>query len=265
MAAELVEVMVKHLPPSGATLRLLDVEGRCEIVFRQHRLDLDIVKIDGAVADWQLAPLSFDAIAAFYYRPSPDFLGAALAALRPGGRLIVMQPDTKADEDQVVLLETAGYARILVEQTGTDLLLRGEKPHTETRTLDRVQQVASRDMVTTLNDYRGRYVHLLIRQSPNKPVWALQPDEMIEWQAVAVRRDDETYLLAFSSLPKAVAFMQPAVINGVIDGVNKVGKFSRETAQTWPLPVLFNPPLETIAGSEIVLWSVDPDTAEAPR
>ena len=49
-------------------------------------------------------------------------------------------------------------------------------------------------------------------------------------------------LLAFSSLPNAVAFMQPAVIAGTIKDVNKVAKFSRATAQDWR--VLINPALD---------------------
>ena len=240
MADELIQVMLKHLPPSGMKLRLLDVAGRCGEIFAQHRQDLEITTTDGAVANQQLAPLSFDAVVAVNVDLADDFLIIALGALRPGGRMIVAQADSQASQEQVDLLEGAGYTRILVERLESGVLVRGEKPHTEARTVDRIKQVADRDAGGSLENYRGRYVHLLIQQTPNKPIWALQPGDDIEWRAVTVSEGDSRHLLAFSSLPKAIAFMQPAVMQGVIDGVNKVGKFSRETAQTWPLPVMFN-------------------------
>jgi hypothetical protein len=143
------------------------------------------------------------------------------------------------------------------------VLARGERPSTEQRTVDRIKQVADRDVMTDLKSVKGRYVHLLIRQTPNKPVWALKPDEHIEWQAVALTGENQPTLLAFSSLPKAVAFMQPAVMQGVIKDINKVAKFSRETARNWSLPLLFNPTLETLAGREITMLPVDPKAAEA--
>ena len=259
-----MQVMLKHLPPSGAALRLLDIEGRCGAVFSAQRADLKITIINGAVAGWQLAPFSFDAVVAYGTHPSADLLAAVLLALRPGGRLIIGLLAGNVEQAWVDLLENTGYTRILVEATGAGILLRGEKPHTEERTVDRIRQVADGDTMTDLSGFKGRYVHLLIRQTPNKPVWVLRPDEPIEWAAVAVNSADDLTLLAFSSLPKAVAFMQPAVMQGLIRDVNKVGKFSRETAGTWALPLLFNPEIETVTGQEITLWPVDSATAEAP-
>src|SRR5262249_6389829 len=141
----------------------------------------------------------------------------------------------------VVTLENAGYTRILVEPLSDQggVLMRGEKPHTTPDTMERIRQVAVRDAESDLSTYSGRYVHLLIQQTPNKPAWKLQPGEKIEWRALALAQPsvgaDETgrVALAFSSLPKAVSFMQPAVVAGAIRGVNKVAKFSRETAQGW--------------------------------
>ncbi len=69
-------------------------------------------------------------------------------------------------------------------------------------------------------------------------------------------------LLAFSSLPNAVAFMQPAVIAGSLKDVHKVAKFSRTTAQTWRL--LINPAADVLSGREIVLVPIDPALAETP-
>lgn len=261
MRAELADVMVKHLPPSGANLRLLDVNGATGEAFSKRRDDLQITKKTGVAASWQLAPDSFDAVAAVDVDTTTSFLATCLKALRPGGRLIVVLSDQSVSMDWVACLEQAGYTRTLVESAleyGYGVLLRGEKPHTEARTVDRIRQVADQDQ------WAGRYVHLLIRQTPNKPVWALEPGTVIEWWAAAVQGGDGPALLAFSSLPKAVAFMQPAVIQGLIKDVNKVGKFSRETARAWTMPVVVNATLESLAGHDIVYLPVDPTTAELP-
>ncbi|MGH2523683.1 MAG: hypothetical protein ACRDH2_14360, partial [Anaerolineales bacterium] len=53
-------------------------------------------------------------------------------------------------------------------------------------------------------------------------------------------------LLAFSSLVKAVAFMQAAILAKFIGGVNKVGKFRAEAARAWPLPLALNPSFEAV-------------------
>ncbi len=262
MAVDLPAVMVKHLPPSATDLRLLDVEGRCGTAFAQQRQDLDIVTINGAVADQQLAPNSFDAVVGYAIDVSSGLLTSSLALLRPGGRLIIGLAAGRAEQHWVDMLESAGYTRILVERVDAGVLLRGEKPHTEQHTIDRIQQVANRDATVTLENFKGRYVHLLIRQTPNKPVWALRPDEMVAWQAAAIATENGPLLLGFSSLPNAVALMQPAVMQGIIQDVNKVGKFSRTTAQDWSL--LLNPELESIAEATIIFVPVDPELAEAP-
>ena len=264
MADALAQAMLRHLPPSGATLRLLDVGGQCGAVFSARRKDLNITTMDGAVAGWQLAPDSFDAVVFQTPALADEFLAAVLAALRPGGRLIIGLLEGRSERRWVDLLDAAGYTRILVESAPGGVLVRGEKPHTEQHTVDRIRQVADRDTASDLSAFKGRYLHLLIVQTPNKPVWALHPDERVAWQAVVASIEDTPHLLAFSSLPKAVAFMQPAVMQGLVGGVNKVGKFSRETAQSWPLPVLLNPELDSVAGHEISFWSLDPNTAETP-
>jgi hypothetical protein len=159
--------------------------------------------------------------------------------------------------------------RILVENAISDrqpgVLVRGEKPHTSANTLERIQGVAEQDSgLTNFDQYSGRYVHLLIQQRPNKPVWALRPDEPITWEAIGVQTDAGVVLLAFSSLPRAVGFMQPAVVQGRIKDVNKVGKFRREVAQGWTHKALLNPSLDGLAGLAVVLVPVDHATAEAP-
>lgn len=267
MRAELIEALRKHLPPSAAALRLLDVDGAAGARLARLRADLDSQAVSGPASEWRLTPDSWDAVTAVEREPDEALLAVCLRALRPGGRLIVTLAEGEVSAAWVQRLEAAGYTRILVEPAladGRGLLLRGEKPHTEQRTTDRIAQVAGRDAATDLDSYTGRYVYLLIQQKPNRPVWALRPDDVIEWRAVAVTGDYGPALLAFSSLPKAVAFMQPAVLRGLIRDVNKVGKFSRETARGWPLAVRLNPTVEDIDGCEIAFWSVDPQTAEVP-
>ena len=75
--------------------------------------------------------------------------------------------------------------------------------------------------------------------------------------------NDEITLLAFSSLPKAVDFMQPAVLQGLIHDVNKVGKFGKETVKNWGLPIVLNPTLEKIQDFPIDFLELDANTAEA--
>lgn len=248
-----VETLIKHLPPSASTLRLLDVGGNAGAALAARRADLKIMI--GNVAGEN----SVDAVVAYAAVLNDELLALMLFALRPGGRLIVIDPQGEASGAQVKRLEAAGYTRILVEELlPNGVLMRGEKPHVTDDTLARVQSVAVLDS----GEFRGRYVHLLVRQTPNKPVWALKPGETVTWQAVGIADGDAPRLLAFSSLPNAVAFMQPAVVAGTIRDVNKVAKFSRATAQDWKL--LVNPPLEALNGQQIVLVPLDPALAETP-
>jgi hypothetical protein len=253
-------LILKHLPPSNAVMRVLDLGAGLSSTLREQRQDLDIHSVDGTVAPGQLAPSFFDAVIAIDPELDAALMSAALHTLRPGGRLIVLLAQGQAEAAQVSILEEAGYTRILVEaQSGDTLLLRGEKPHVEQRTVDRIRQVAGQD-----SGVRKPFVYLLIQQTPNKPVWALRDDEQIEWQALALSQGNALQLLAFSSLPKAVAFMQPAVLQGRILDVNKVGKFKRETALAWPLPMILDPGADLLTRQTLGLWSVDPKTAEQP-
>lgn len=264
VARLLIEAMGKHLPPSAAVLRLLDVGGAVGAVLAEKRTDLEIHRVSADPDSWTIAPDSFDAVVAYDSLLDSRLLDSALSALRPGGRLIVMDARGEVSEVPVKTLESAGYTRILVEVGAecplpTGVLMRGEKPHTTANTHERIQQVAEHDSNTlNLDDFRGKYVHLLVVQTPNKPVWAMGADERYQWRAAVV----DGALLAFSSLPKAVAFMQPAVVAGQIRGVNKVAKFSRATAQTWTQPVLLNPTLDALNDKTLAYIDIDPSTAE---
>jgi hypothetical protein len=264
LARLFIEAMAKHLPPSASHLRLLDVEGAAGEILTLSRADLDVVKVEGEPETWGISPESMDAVVAFNNTLKPDLLTASLNALRPGGRLIIMETDGEPGSERVQTLEKAGYTRILIESgiecpLPTGVLMRGEKPHVTEDTQARIQQVAEQDdNALSLADYKGKYLHLLVVQTPNKPVWALEEGEKVHWQAVTA----DGALVAFSSLPKAVGFMQPAVINDSIRDVNKVAKFSKAQAQQWTLPVKLNPTLEMLNGQSIALIDVDPNTAE---
>lgn len=141
--------------------------------------------------------------------------------------------------------------------------MRGEKPHVTADTLARVYSVAQRDSASTdLADFKGRFVHLLIAQTPNKPVWSRSAGERIRWEAAAIEQAGDVTALAFSSLPNAVAFMQAAVLAGTLRGVNKVGKFSRKTAEMWSFRLILNPSPEILRQHPVIMLPVDPSTAE---
>jgi len=256
-----IEAMARHLPPSGARLCLVDVGGQCAAVLCARRPDLDPAEA------WPHEVDSADAVTALDVPLTVELLGRALAALRPGGRFIHIDSQGEPRAELVEKLANAGFTRILVEPAleSGGALARGEKPHTARATLARIAQTAARDdPVSELSAYSGRYLHLLICQTPNKPVWALRPGERVTWTAAALDTNSGPALLAFSSLPKAVAFMQPAVLAGRIAGVNKVGKFSRAAAQTWPQPILFNPEPAALDGARVVFVPVDAASAEVP-
>lgn len=252
-----VTLILKHLPPSASALRLLDWSG---IDFADMLLALRPDLVISPERD--LPPASVDAIVA--QTLDDDRLNAALDLLRPGGRLIMLDPDGAMDKRQVGRLEDAGYTRILVEpllDDGSGVLMRGEKPHLTGDTLARVQIASQREPESDMVGYRGHFVYLLIIQTPNRPVWARSDDEPIRWGAVSAGGA----ALVFSSLPKAVAFMQRAVLSGQITGVNKIAKFRKEAvASLWTFPLRLNPDAASLDGRDIALIDIDPSLAEAP-
>ena len=257
----LIETMIKHLPPSASTLRLLDLNGAAATILARcapiYRVTVDLPADDSSDEN------RFDAVVAADAALDDDLLRAALHVLRPGGRLIAVDPQKASRAAR----RSSGWKTRDIREfwsrryCPTGVLMRGEKPHITDDTLARIQSVAC--AIKDAADFKGRYVHLLIRQTPNKPVWALKAAEVVEWQAVALSEDGDPLLLAFSSLPNAVAFMQPAVLSGGIRDVNKVAKFSRAVAQNWRL--LINPPLEVLEGREVVFVPVDPSQRRSPR
>jgi ubiquinone/menaquinone biosynthesis C-methylase UbiE len=329
--------MSRHFPPSGAELVLLDVgcgPGNSAFEILSLRADLRIIGLDfsarmlklalftarrrrdGGRTTWAQGDVtrlpfpdsSVDAITghSLYYMldDREAFLREALRVLRPGGRIILLDPQQRPYpwyllthivtlrrpqislalmmwhavsrlhrrftlEEMSERLQSAGFARVLAENTveGFGVMSRGEKPFatpygeesgtgSKPTTAERIQTTVARDQnvdrtasdslsVSELMDMaRGRTLFLLIRQTPNKPAWSLQPGEVIRWEAATVTdtRTGEVALLVFSSLPKAVAFMQPTVKAGKLNGVTKIAKFSKESARAWASPALLNPP-----------------------
>lgn len=267
--AALIAAMAKHLPPSGAALRLLDIGAGAGGVLNDLRSDLRIHPLDADVRAWEIAPDSADAAAVFAQPLSPALLDAVLLALRQGGRLIAVLPGEQPDASWVTKLEKHGYTRILVEAAlphlAVGVLVRGEKPHTTADTLARIRVASSQDdRLTDLARYPGRSLYLLVRQTPSKPAWALREGERIAWDAVTVPVGERGALLAFSSLAKAVAFMQPAVLRGQIRDISKVAKYRVEVVRGWETPVLLNPDEDILSRAGYALSPVDPALAEAP-
>lgn len=196
-------------------------------------------------------------------QPALDMFAWHLVANQIGG----FTPQSMAER-----LETAGFARILAEPVvnGWAILGRGEKPYAEgTSTVERIKIGAAGENFAqilqgkALQRTPGKFIHVLVKQTPNKPVWALTPQDKIAWSAAAILVENQPTLLAFTTLPKAVSFMQAAVMAGTIQGINKVAKFSKITASEWPHPVLLNP--ASLDGHALVpSIALDPTTAEAP-
>lgn len=157
---------------------------------------------------------------------------------------------------------------------GTAILSRGEKPYAENITTSERVALGATDKdnssilePSAIAKGTRRYLHLLIQQSPNKPIWQLD-DEKVEWKAAGLSLPEgEKIALAFTSLPKAVSFMQAAVMNGTIRDINKVAKFSKSTAAGWDFSILLNPTLETLQKDypfPLTFIEIDPATAETP-
>ncbi len=210
-------MFAKHLPPSAGVPRTWALDSRAA----------DSLPAGSAVlSEPGAGPV--DAIVGY---AEADGLERYLQALRPGGRLILIAPGP--DEPLLAALVAAGYIHCLTESVAEGVLYRGERPP-EADSVGRIARLAGEAVTTP-------HVFVLVQQTPNKPVWRLEPGEALAWQAATVRVGDEVYLLAFSALVKAVAFMQSAIKAGWLSGVNKIGKYPRDAAQGWPHPLLCNP------------------------
>jgi hypothetical protein len=236
-------MFAKHLPPSADLPRVLALDDDAA---RALPAEVELTRGDANTLG------EYDAVVG---HTRPENLDRLMQRLRPGGRLIL----AAAADAQVLLtaLTAAGFIHCLVEAHGDVTLYRGERPPLGS-SLERLHTLNTTVHLTT------PFVFLLILQTPNKPAWRLTLDEKIEWHALTVL-DPETgqpILLAFSSLVKAVAFMQAAILNHWLRGVNKVGKFQAEVAKTWTWPFVLNPDFELMRGRVPgPLYAVDVQTA----
>jgi hypothetical protein len=264
--AALQKAALRHLPPSASQLRLVDAGGGVGAVLAGERADVTVVQVEGVNGLARLPEASADAVT-FFGAVDDAMRKQALHALRAGGRFIAIDPAGSPSAEHVAALERAGFTRVLVEAAvhepqAQGVLVRGERPHTTADTLARVEGVAGRDAaLTDWSTFRGRYVHVLVRVVPDKPDWKREPDEPVQWLAAAVELEGQPALLAFSSLPNAVAFMQQVVLAGALPGINKVGKFTRAEAERWPQTLLFNPAPEVLNGGRVLTVPVDPARA----
>jgi hypothetical protein len=237
-------LFAKHLPPSAGLPRVLALDERAAA-----ELPLESTP---ALAAPDGEP--FDAIVGY---AAPHDLDRWLLRLRPGGRLILA--GNVAPEAALAALIGAGYIHCLVEEHAGLTLYRGERPPHGSPT-ERIQAAAQ----SPLSNPQSPFLFLLITQTPNKPAWKLAPEETLEWRAATVLdpRSGQPTLLAFTSLVKAVAFMQPAALAGFLRGINKVGKFRAEVAQAWPLTLVINPSFDDWqAATPGPPLAVDPRTA----
>jgi hypothetical protein len=258
-----VMAMLRHLPPSASALHVVDVGGACSDVLTSQRSDLIVQTASLAVRDWSFAVSQTDAITIFDTLLTPDLLAACLEILRPGGRLIAVQPEGQVDASHGVMMERAGLVRLLVEAAvdGQGVLMRGERAHLTTNTAARVQVAAAQDAdALALEAFKGRFIYLLIRQTPNKPPWKITPDDVVVWEAVTLA---DMKLLAFTSLPKAVAFLQQAVLQNGFVGISKVAKFQRDVPLFHHHRVVLNPTFESALTQTHGFLTIDPQMAEA--
>jgi hypothetical protein len=216
--------------------------------------DVDVTRGD------EQPPGGYDAIVGCAAR---EGLAALLPRLRPGGRVILAQrAQAHARTWQATSLRealiNAGFIHGLGEPAADFILYRGERPPLGS-SVERMQTLNA-----DAHSLTAPYAFLLITQTPNKPAWELGPGEKPEWRAATVLdpATSRPTLLAFSSLVKAVAFMQAAILADWMRGVNKVGKFRAEVAQAWQLPVRLNPAFEDVRSASLgPPLEVDPKSA----
>jgi hypothetical protein len=195
----------------------------------------------------------FDAIAG---PAEPEQLAALSNRLRPGGRLILTH--VADPQPLLVALAEAGLIHCLVEPHELLCLYRGERPPDGSPT-ERLQTLAISSQANLASN-----IFLLVFQTPNKPAWKLAPGERVEWRAATLlpTAGAQPVLLGFSSLVKAVAYLQGAVMAQRLVGVNKVAKFPAAAVQGWTLPVALNPEFERTRDLQAgPLFELDPLTA----
>lgn len=244
-ARAVAELIAKHLPPSAERMRVRPMDSAArewvQILAARHFVEA----YDGDDADVALAG-SISAIGP--------------VRLRPGGRAIfILTNETRPLSKVASMLRRAGFIRILVEPAldGGIVLARGEPAMTAADRHAQTVQPGSDTVVIAPGQALPRYVFLLVHQEPNARGWETPDPASLTWDAVTVHDSalEQTVLLGFSSLVKAVAFMKPAALSSAIPIVNKMPRYLGETIAAWGLPVLLNPVFEAV--SEAARFSFD--------
>ncbi|MFZ4825783.1 MAG: hypothetical protein ACOYLB_00365 [Phototrophicaceae bacterium] len=258
---DLARFMAKHLPPSHSKLSVWDTSQVLGRLIQQSRADLHWVTIQPQA--------EVDAV--LFLNPdtplTTDFVARLASPLRYGGRLIGIIQGGQLNREMVATLESAGLTRILLEYLNDDdptlgVLLRGEKAWHTASTFKRIQDVAQADADRlTLSTYSGSYLYFPLIQKPNKPIWKLSPDEKLTWEGVAWE-GETACRLGFTSLPKAVGFMQWVVMRGLVKDVNKIGKYRRSTVENWQTSLFINPLPEDCLTQTLILLPLNPAEAE---
>ena len=241
---EITQLILKHLPPSADLPNgyACDERSRCWVTAleRQGHITLNERQaIDSVIAS------------------DMTFAVEAMMRLRPNGRAIFLLPNTAEaiSETLVETLASAGFVRILMEAVldNTYVLVRGERPTEYTSTINRMATIAQTvsNAIEPLEPKQAaeqyRFLYLLVQQHP--PVRGWEQTAQTTWRAKTVRdaATDRVVLLAFTSLPKAVAFMQPAVLAGAIQNVNKLPRYDMDQFLKWGLPLIVNPTFERLS------------------
>lgn len=231
-----------HLPPSAALPIVLALDSTAEAALASY--------VEGGFGSGEpgqavaAAPDAHDvdAILASHW---PEDLAASRDRLRPGGRLIVLLSNVTSDLDhgerRLVELNQHGYIHCLIESLPDGgWLCRGERPPIYSGN----QRLSG--LISPADTGSARALVVLVKQSPNKPTWRLEPGERRVWEAARLLDPStgQPALLAFTSLVKAVAFMQPAILAGLLTGINKTGRYALDQVEAWGLPVVINPAFE---------------------
>ncbi len=242
--SEITQLILKHLPPSADLPRVRPLDKRsarwCLALDRQGSIISSADRFADATVTSDIAHVQ-----------------DAATSLRPNGRAIFLIPNTEgiATESIIEALTANDLTRILTESVldHTFILARGERPTDQERTTDRIATIAQIDVSSIelvpaqVAAQKHPHLHLLVRQHPPSRGWAdMQPNTT--WQAVTLHdtQSDQVALLAFTSLVKATAFMQPAVLADVIHGVNKMPRFETDWLIDRSPAFIINPAFERL-------------------
>lgn len=231
------DLIAKHLPPSAGPARVQTLDASAQAWVDALHAAGSAVECDASDCDACVAS---------------ELASIGRVTLRAGGRaLFLLKNETRPLSALSASLEQAGLIHILVEALSDDwVLARGERPPRAANPATRLARVAALgDELTLLSgEELPRFVHLLVHQEPDARGWEQSDLALLTWDALTLRdtSTSQTVLLGFSSLTKAVAFMQAAVLAAALVGINKLPRFRGDTIAGWHVTLLLNPAFETL-------------------